>query len=191
MSQLSFFSAESEAPAVSDLAGLLAGQGQLVTSGSAARISVVVEELWRAQEIASMMESAGLTAEITRSEEGRPLVRTAATAELAAMAADWTKGAVKCVPSDWLPSLRALRAWTVASGRTEADRYLLGLDPHAPETYPLLAGALMQIGIAPTMVGVRGMSPALRISGKRRLSRLVENIGQAPCAEAQDQWPKV
>ena len=41
----------------------------------------------------------------------------------------------------------------------EADRYLLGLDPHAPDTHSPLASALMRVGIAPTLIGTRGGSP--------------------------------
>ena len=79
-----------------------------------------------------------------------------------------------------LPGPRELRAWTRAAGAPEADRYLLGPDPHAPDTHSPLASALMRVGIAPTLIGTRGARPALRISGRRRLLRLVENVGEAP-----------
>ena len=52
MSQLSFFSAESVPPAVADLTGVLAAAGQVVMVGGGARLSVVVEELWRARALA-------------------------------------------------------------------------------------------------------------------------------------------
>jgi len=78
------------------------------------------------------------------------------------------------------------------SGTPEADRYLLGLDPHAPDTHAPLASAMMRVGIAPTLIGTRGAHPALRISGRRRLLRLVENVGEPPDdAEALLQWPRV
>jgi hypothetical protein len=49
---------------------------------------------------------------------------------------------------------------------------------------------MMRVGIAPTLIGTRGARPALRISGRRRLSRLVENVGEPPDgAEALSQWP--
>ena len=92
----------------------------------------------------------------------------------------------------WLPGPRELRAWILAAGVPEADRYLLGLDPHAPDTHSPLASALMRVGIAPTLIGTRGARPALRISGRRRLSRLVENVGELPeVAEALPFWPHV
>ena len=192
MSQLSFFSAESVPPAVTDLTGVLAAAGQVVMVGGGARLSVVVEELWRARALAEMMTEAGLDAEITRTEEDTPLVRTAVDVRLVGIATDWTRGAVKTVPPQWLPGPRELRAWTLAAGVPEADRYLLGLDPHAPDTHSPLASALMRVGIAPTLIGTRGARPALRISGRRRLSRLVETVGEPPHdTEALSAWPRI
>ena len=190
MSQLSFFSAESVPPAVTDLTGVLAAGGQVVLVGGGARLSVVVDRPWRAEAIAAMVDEAGLDPEVSRTDEDTPLVRTAADARLMTIAADWTRGAVKTVPPQWLPGPRELRAWALAAGTPEADRYLLGLDPHAPDTHSPLASALMRVGIAPTLIGTRGAHPALRISGRRRLSRLVENVGEPPDdAEALSQWP--
>lgn len=192
MSQLSFFSAESVPPAVADLTGVLAATGQVVTVGGGARLSVVVDAVWRAVALADMALASGLQAEVSCTEEGSPLVRTAVEARLLGIAADWTRGAVKTVPPSWLPGPRELRAWTLAAGVREADRYLLGLDPHAPDTHSPLASALMRIGIAPTLIGTRGSRPALRISGRRRLSRLVETVGDPPGEpEARDAWPRV
>ncbi|OBB88903.1 hypothetical protein [Mycolicibacterium peregrinum] len=197
MSQLSFFSAESVPPAVADLTGVLAGPGQIVLASSggrqAARISVVVAELWRANGLAEMITEVGLVPEISRTDENNPLVRTALDPQLMLIAGEWTRGAVKTVPPRWLPGARELRAWTLAAGTPEADdRYLLGLDPHAPDTHAPLAAAMMRVGIAPTLIGTRGSHPALRISGRRRLSRLVENVGEPPReASALAQWPRI
>lgn len=196
MSQLSFFSAESVPPVVADLTGILAAPGQAVVVGGAgqqaARLSVVVDALWRAEGLAEMIADAGLEAEIARTDEDSPLVRTAVDARLLDIAAEWTTGAVKTVPPQWLPGPRQLRAWTLAAGRQEDDRYLLGLDPHAPDTHSALASALMRVGIAPTLIGTRGSFPALRISGRRRLSRLVENVGEPPAHRAAlHHWPRL
>ncbi|GFG66023.1 hypothetical protein MKUB_35130 [Mycobacterium kubicae] len=192
MSQLSFFAAESVPPAAADLSGVLAASGQIVMVGAGARLSVVVEHMWRAEALAEMIREAGLEPEVARTEEDSPLVRTAVDPRLRGIAAEWTRGAVKTVPPRWLPGPRELRAWTLAAGSPEADRYLLGLDPHAPDTHAPLASALMRVGIAPTLIGTRGARPALRISGRRRLSRLVENVGEPPeDAEALAQWPRV
>ena len=177
---------------MTDLTGVLAAPGQVVVVGNGARLSVVVERPWRAEALAEMMTEAGLDPEITRTDEDTPLVRTSVDPRLLAMADDWTRGAVKTVPRQWLPGPRELRAWVLAAGTPEADRYLLGLDPHAPDTHSPLASALMRVGIAPTLIGTRGARPALRISGRRRLSRLVENVGEPPDdVEALAQWPHV
>jgi hypothetical protein len=190
VSQLSFFSAESVPPAVGDLTGVLAAPGQIVMVGDGARLSVVVDQRWRAEALAEMIGEAGLVAEITHTDENTPLVRTAVEFRLRAIASEWTRGAVKTVPSVWLPGPRELRAWVLAAGNPEANHYLLGLDPHAPDTHSPLASALMRVGIAPTLIGTRGARPALRISGRRRLSRLVENVGEPPDAlEALPCWP--
>ena len=137
--QLSFFSAESVPPAVADLTGILAAPGQVVLVGSrneqAARLSVVVDRLWRAEGLAEMIAEAGLQPEIARTDENTPLVRTTADPRLLVIARDWTLGAVKTVPPQWLPGPRELRAWTLAAGTPETDRYLLGLDPHAPDSH--------------------------------------------------------
>jgi hypothetical protein len=192
VSQLSFFSAESVPPAVTDLTGLLAAGGQVVVVGDGARLSVVVERPWRAEGLAEMIDEAGLQPEISRTDEDTPLVRTSVDPRLLLIAGQWTRGAVKTVPPQWLPGPRELRAWTLAAGYPEADRYLLGLDPHAPDTHSPLASAMMRVGIAPTLIGTRGARPALRISGRRRLSRLVENVGEPPGdVEAFTEWPRV
>ncbi|ORW31482.1 hypothetical protein AWB91_14330 [Mycobacterium paraense] len=202
MSQLSFFTAESVPPAVADLSGVLAASGQIVLVGAPsenrgegarlARLSVVVDHVWRASALAEMIRDAGLVAEIGRTDEDTPLVRTEVTPSLVTLAAEWTRGAVKTVPPRWLPGPRELRAWTLAAGNPEGDHYLLGLDPHAPDTHSPLASALMRVGIAPTLIGTRGGRPALRISGRRRLSRLVENVGEPPDGdEALSLWPRV
>ena len=192
VSQLSFFTAESVPPSVTDLSGVLAASGQIVLVGAGARLSVVVDQLWRASALAEMILEAGLVPEIARTDEQTPLVRTAVNPMLTDIAAEWTRGAVKTVPSRWLPGPRELRAWTLAAGSLEGDHYLLGLDPHAPDTHSPLASALMRVGIAPTLIGTRGGRPALRISGRRRLSRLVENVGEPPAdAEALALWPRV
>jgi hypothetical protein len=192
VSQLSFFTAESVPPAVTDLSGVLAASGQIVLVGAGARLSVVVDQLWRASALAEMILEAGLVPEIARTDEETPLVRTAVNPLLTEIAADWTRGAVKTVPVRWLPGPRELRAWTLAAGSLEGEHYLLGLDPHAPDTHSPLASALMRVGIAPTLIGTRGGRPALRISGRRRLSRLVENVGEPPGgAEALALWPRV
>ncbi|MEZ5212552.1 hypothetical protein [Gordonia sp. (in: high G+C Gram-positive bacteria)] len=190
MSQLSLFSAETEDPAIDDLAGLLAAQGQSTHMAFGARVSVVVAARWRAQAICDDIRATGLEAEIAESEEGSPMARTEANPRLTALHRRWSAGAVKTVPEAWAPSPRALRLWVLASGHPEGAHYVLGLDPHAPDTHGPLATALMRVGIAPTLVGSGGQHPALRVTGRKRRTRLLETVGgPPPVAEAYASWP--
>ena len=125
----------------------------------------------------------------------RLTVTTAADSALVPLTNQWTGGGAKTVPPGWVPSSRAQRAWFLASGSMEVEgtQYVLGLDPAAPDTHAQLAQALMRAGIAPTLIGTRGSGrPGLRIAGKRRLTRLVENIGAPPDADAARRiWPRL
>ena len=158
VSQLSFFSAESVPPAVADLTGVLAARARSCCGRRiGARLSVVVDRLWRAVALAEMISEAGLQPEITRTDEDTPLVRTAVDAAAASRSpANGPAGAVKTVPPQWLPGPAGTAGVDAGGGRPEADRYLLGLDPHAPDTHSPLASALMRVGIAPTLIGTRG-----------------------------------
>lgn len=190
MSQLSLFSAETEDPAIADLAGLLAAQGQSVHTATGARVSVVVPAAWRATAICAEILRTGLQAEEALSEEGNPLARSEVTPRLTALHRQWSSGAVKSVPEGWLPSPRALRLWVIAAGAPDGVHYQLGLDPSAPDTHAPLSTALMRVGIAPTLVGVRGANPALRITGRKRRTRLVETVGEPPAGlDAAAAWP--
>ncbi|EOM74793.1 hypothetical protein DW322_02420 [Rhodococcus rhodnii] len=195
MSQLSFFSADLAPPDVADLAGLLAGTGQAVAAPAGARISTVVADDRRARALAAAVGDSGVAAEVTTSDEGSPLVRTARDPALDALVRDWTRGAVKAVPAGWVPTARALRLWAIASGHVEhgsgADtRYVLALDRHAPDTFSPLVAAMIRAGIAPTLVGTRGGSPGLRIGGRRRVTRLLESIGDCPPElHERTEWP--
>jgi hypothetical protein len=190
--QLSFFSAEANVPKVDDLAGLLCCQGQVVSFGStAARLSVVLDEPWRAEAIAAAFAEREMDAELTESEEGHPLVRTAFRADLTPLATAWMRGAVKAVPAGPTLDGAALRLWALAAGSWSEGGYLLALDSRAPDTYEPLGGALARCGLAATMLGARGGGPGLRVSGLRRLNRLAELVGAAPVAPAQGHWPVV
>lgn len=187
---MSLFSAETDDAAIDDLAGLLATHGQSVHTQIGARISVVVPELWRAQAICRDITAIGIAAEVSESEEGSPLARSEANPRLTALHRRWSSGAVKSVPDGWTPSPRALRLWVLAAGRPEGIHYVLGLDPHAPDTHAPLATSLMRVGMAPTLVGAQGRQPALRITGRKRRTRLLETVGappQDPTARAA--WP--
>jgi hypothetical protein len=190
--QLSFYSAEARAPRVADLAGLLCGPGQAVSfgRGTAARVSVVVPERWRAAALAGALAERGVEAEVGTSEEGQALVRTAFRVDLTQLAAAWLRGAVKAVPPGFDLDGAVLRLWVLTAGRPVDAGLLLGLDPHAPDTHQPLRRALAMAGLPAALLGVRAGGPALRVVGRRRLDRLVELIGPPPRG-AEPCWPGV
>lgn len=165
---------------------MLCGPGQAVGfgRGTAARLSVVLADPWRARALAAACAQRGVSAEIERTEAGSPLVRTAFRADLTKLAASWLRGAVKSAPSGFVPDGSALRIWALTSGRPTAGGYLFGLDPHAPETHGPLATSLARAGLPAKPVGGRSDDPVLRIVGKRRLERLAELVGTLPAGPA-------
>ena len=193
MDQLSFFSAEARRPRVADLAGLLCGPGQAVGfgRGTAARLSVVVLDHWRAHALVAACGERGIDAEIDRSEEGHPLVRTAFRSDLTELAGQWLRGAVKSVPRGFTPDGSTLRIWALTAGRVDPAGYLLGLDPHAEDTHEPLERALARSGLPARFVGARAGGPGLRVVGKRRIARLAELVGPTPVGAIERTWPWV
>jgi len=106
--------------------------------------------------------------------------RSQRTSVLADLAANWTRGAVKGVPVGLTLTPGFLRCWTIAAGQPAAVGFLLGLDPHAPDTYEPLAAVCAAAGLAGSLLGIRGGGPAVRIVGYRRCARLAEMIGTPP-----------
>jgi hypothetical protein len=189
--QLSFYSVEAHPPRIADLAGLLCGPGQAVRFGNsgAARLSVVVLDQWRARALRDVCAERGVQAEMTRSAEGSPSLRTAFRTDLSGLAAEWTKGAMKAVPAGIEMAGPVLRIWGLTSGHRDGSGYLLGLDPHAEDTHEPLVAALARAGLAFVLVGGRSGHPALRLSGRRRLARLVELSGDPPPGIPAEAWP--
>ncbi len=190
VSQLSLFSADARPPRVSDLAGLLCGPGQIVRfgAGDQARLSIVLPDPARAPAVAAACAATGITMETVRTESGATALRTAFRCDLVELARAWTHGAVKTVPAGWQLDGPALRLWVLAAGWSdERGGYLLALDPHAPDTHQPLVTAATRAGVPPARVS-RG--PALRISGTRRVRRLVELVGPAPPQVATADWPR-
>nr|CTQ94381.1 hypothetical protein [Kibdelosporangium sp. MJ126-NF4] len=187
---MSFFSAEAMQPGVADLAGLLCASGQVAHfARRAARLSVVVGESWRRDALATAFAERGIDHEVGVSEEEYPLVRTAFRTDLTGLADAWTRGAAKAVPVGLALDGASLRLWALATGRWVQNGYMLGLDPNAPETHEPLAGAMTRIGLPTRLFGLRDGEPGLRLTGRRRIGRLVELIGRVPSSAAEPYWP--
>jgi hypothetical protein len=202
--QLSFYSADASPPRVADLAGALCGPGQAVGfgAGTAVRLSVTAGERWRAVALVTAFADRDVDAVLAGSD-GDWLVRTAFRSDLVPLAAAWTRDGrgkpgtvgVKSVPSDFRLDGVTLRLWALAAGRWSATGYLLGLDPASPQTHRPLVTALVRAGVSPALLastdsGADG-HPALRVSGTRRLARLVELVGVPPRGVSGHDWPAV
>src|SRR6185312_16265876 len=127
MSQLSLFGAMAREPALADIEGLLAGNGQVVRRDDTARVSVVVADEWRVNVLVEEMRSVlDLTAEVGPAEGGTT-VGTPWLTGLRATADSWTLGAVKCPPEGWSLDGSRLRWWCLASGWADKGMYNLAL----------------------------------------------------------------
>jgi hypothetical protein len=191
MSQLSLFGATAREPALTDLEGLLAGNGQVVRRAAEARVSVVVESAWRVQAISAELRSAlGIDAVVEAAEAGTS-VGTPWLPELREMADSWTLGAVKCPPDGWVLDGLRLRWWALSEGRATDGMYTLALGASDEHAWLAVGSALSSAGVPGVLVGPRADGPAYRIVGRRRLARLLELIGEAPDGVPSEAWPSV
>jgi hypothetical protein len=188
MSQLSLFGAAAREPALADLEGLLAGNGQVVRRGSSARLSVVVEAEWRVAALVNEMASLGLAADVSPAEAGTA-VGTPWSAQLLPIADAWTRGAVKCPPPGWVLDGSRLRWWSLAAGRFAGGMYTLALGASDEHSWLSVGSALAVAGVPGALVGPRADGPAYRIVGRRRLVRLLELIGDRPAGVPDEAWP--
>jgi hypothetical protein len=190
MSQLSLFGAMAREPALADVEGLLAGNGQVVRRSDAARVSVVVSQEWRVAVLADEMHAAlGLEAEIGPAENGMT-VGTPWLSGLRETADTWFRGAVKCPPPGWVLDGPRLRWWALSSGWTSSGMYNLALGANDEHAWLAVGSALSAAGVPGVLVGPRADGPAYRIVGRRRLARLVELIGDKPDGVPLDAWPQ-
>ncbi|MGI5246550.1 hypothetical protein [Dactylosporangium sp. CA-139066] len=144
--QLSLFGVEARAPAPIDLEGLLAGAGQVGRMGGTARVSIVVDDGWRALVLRDELEARGLVVSCEATgEEDRRQLRTAYSSALAPLARRWLdEDGVKIAPRGLTLDGRALRLWVAAAGAYDGQRaFLLRLaprplaPPEEPEPEPL------------------------------------------------------
>ncbi|MCF6427325.1 hypothetical protein L2C96_34195 [Amycolatopsis tucumanensis] len=190
MDQMSLFSAEASGPDIADLSGVLCGQGQITGfARTAARLTVEVDEVWRARVLVAEFARRGVAAELGRTEDGGPVVRTAFRSDLIGLARAWLDDEGKSLPGRFRLTGAALRLWALAAGRPGVQGYLLAVDERAPGTHEPLAEAFRQLGVPAQLVGPKGGGPAVRVTGRRRLATLAELIGMPPPG-AEPVWPQ-
>lgn len=186
--QLAMFSAESARPSAYDLAGLLVGPGQVTRMGGTARVSVVVDAAWRVHALAAEFTARGLeTSWEPAAIEGHFGVRTAYTGMLAPLAEAWLRGSGKRPPAGFALDGARLRLWFAAAGSVdpEGDGAVLRLgasDEHC-------AAPALRAFTALACMAELGRGPVLRISGRRRVARLRELVGERPTTAPLGAWP--
>ncbi|HEY2950786.1 MAG TPA: hypothetical protein VGJ53_20720 [Micromonosporaceae bacterium] len=190
--QLSLFGVEAVDPSPADLAGLLAGPGQVVRMGGTARVSVVVDDAWRVHVLVAELAARGLGATWSPTEVAGHLgVRTAYATSLASLGAEWLRGAAKRPPAGFHLNGPRLRLWWAAAGMPEPLGAVLRLGPSDGSAWEAVGAALAAIGLPATLLGPRAGGPAYRITGRRRLARLAELVGDRPAAAPADAWPAI
>ncbi|MET8039533.1 hypothetical protein ABZU25_01565 [Micromonospora sp. NPDC005215] len=188
--QLVFFGAETAEPTVADLAGLLAGPGEVVRMGGTARLSVRVDAAWRVHVLVAELASRGLAASWEPTEDERHAVRTSYTRVLKPLAAAWLHGTAKRPPATFHLTGRRLRLWLAAAGTPEPPGgFLLRLGADDRECWEPIGVALAAAGLAGTLLSPGAGGPAYRITGRRRLDRLAELVGGPPPTAPAAAWP--
>ncbi|GHJ10574.1 hypothetical protein TPA0907_49410 [Micromonospora humidisoli] len=186
--QLSLFGTEAADPSVADLAGLLAGPGEVHRMGRTARLSVGVDAAWRVHVLVDELARRGLAAGWESTGEQRYVVRTPYLTTLAPLATAWLPGGVKRPPPRFHLHGRRLRLWLAAAGAADDAGLLLRLDRRDEPWWPVVRAALAVVGLPAALVEVEAGGPAYRIGG-RRLARLAELVGDRPPAAPADLWP--
>jgi len=187
--QFSLFGAEVEDPVLSDLDGLMLAGGDWVRTerNTAARLSVLVADPWRAAALRIELRDRGLASDTAEAPGGLIAVRTEFAEQLAGHAARWIRGATQRVAADLALTASGLRLWAIATGQLAESGYLLGMsDPDGP-LHRAAGGQLARLGVAAVDVRMRS-GPGWRITSARRLRRLAELIGRRPDG-ADGNWP--
>ncbi|GGM12121.1 MULTISPECIES: hypothetical protein [Micromonospora] len=186
--QLSLFGAEVAEPSVADLAGLLAGPGEVVRMGGTARLSIVVDAAWRVHALVRELARRGLAAAWEPTADQRHTVRTSYASTLAPLAVAWLRGDVQCPPARFHLDGRRLRLWLMAAGTADPSGFRFGLGGHEAGWEPVGA-ALAAVGLPGILLDPAAGGPAYRITGRRRLARLAELVGDPPPTVPGTHWP--
>ncbi|MER5702577.1 hypothetical protein ABT023_11600 [Micromonospora sp. NPDC002296] len=233
--QLSLFGAEAADPSVADLAGLLAGPGEMVRMGGTARLSIVVDAAWRVHVLVAELARCGLAATWEATADQQHLVRTSYASTLAPLALAWLRdppapalatpsppaldpaapsppapsppaldpaalataargpvvggGPVKRPPVGFHLNGRRLRLWVAAAGKSDPPGFLLRLGVNDEACREPVGAALAAVGLPAALLDAEAGGPAYRITGRRRLARLADLIGDPPSTAPPLAWP--
>lgn len=189
MTQFSLFGAAAAEPTLADLDGILLAGGWWVHVDGVARLSVIVEDRWRADALADEFAARGVEAEpddgIVDAEAGFG-VRTGFHRSLNARSAAWSRGANASPPADFVLTAGGLRLWAVAGGRRDDVGYLLTTALPDDVVHTAAGAQLSRMGLAAVSLAGRG-GPGWRITSAKRIRRLGELLGAAP-AGGQAAW---
>jgi hypothetical protein len=108
-------------------------------------------------------------------------VRTAYSSRLNGLARAWPAAADQLFLSG-----PRLRLWVAAAGRPVDGGYALGLGDHDRATWPAVDAALRRAGLDGA-VSDHGLGYV--ITGRKRLARLAELVGDRPDAAPAESWP--
>ncbi|NLU80254.1 hypothetical protein HCA58_18070 [Micromonospora sp. HNM0581] len=187
--QLVFFGAETGEPAVADLAGLLAGPGEVHRMGGTARLSVEVTAAWRVHVLVAELARRGVRSSWTPTDDQRYAVRTAYTRAIVPLAAAWLRGSTQHPPPGFQLDGRRLRLWLAAAGVADPPDFLLHLGGSEPARWAVVGAALAAAGLTGDLVATGPGGCAYRIAGRRRTRRLAELVGERPSASPPSAWP--
>lgn len=187
--QLSLFGVEAANLSPADLAGLLAGPGEVVRMGGTARVSVPVDDAWRVHVLVAELALRGLAASWVPTAQRQYRVQSSYTSALAPLAAAWLRDAGPGPPAGFHLTGPRLRLWAAAAGAAEPPGFLLRLGG-SERHWATVGDALAAMGLPAELLttGWAGW-PAYRISGRRRLARLAELVGDRPAAAPVERWP--
>ena len=156
--QPSLFGADVTDPSPGDLAGLLAGPGDVRRMGGTARVTVTVDAAWRVHVLVAEFAARGLAAGWEPAASGGFVVRTAFSARIVPLARDWSTGAPAGLHLAgpalrlWMAAAGARRGGDTADGKTAArEAFDLRLGP-SRDDWPTIGAALRAAGLPAVLV---------------------------------------
>jgi hypothetical protein len=169
---------------------VLLGGGHWVRSTSGARLSVVVDERWRADALAAEFATRGVGCPdaVVDAHMGFA-ARSRFAAELRPRAAAWARGADESPPAQFTLSPGGLRLWAITAGGPDGTGYVLATAAADSATHRAAGAQLSRLGL-PAVSLTQRRAAGWRVTSARRIHRLAEVLGDPPPGGAH-RWPAV